>query len=60
MAAAVTEAKLKMSDIPCAVLICSLMYQRYTDFQAALMENWQKYLHGISDIFSFASVTAAA
>ncbi|XP_052071977.1 regulator of nonsense transcripts 2-like isoform X2 [Mytilus californianus] len=44
VAAAITEAKLKMSDIPCAVLICSLMYQRYTDFPIALMENWQKYL----------------
>lgn len=43
-AAAITEAKLKMSDIPCAVLICSLMYQRYADFPIALMENWQKYL----------------
>ncbi|XP_071161368.1 regulator of nonsense transcripts 2-like isoform X4 [Mytilus edulis] len=44
VAAAITEAKLKMSDIPCAVLICSLMYQRYADFPIALMENWQKYL----------------
>lgn len=43
-AAAITDAKLKMSDIPCAVLICSLMYQRYSEFSAALMDNWQKYL----------------
>ncbi|XP_036368923.1 regulator of nonsense transcripts 2 isoform X3 [Octopus sinensis] len=43
-AAALTEAKLKMSDINCAVLICSLLHQRYADFSSCLMENWQKYL----------------
>lgn len=43
-AAALTEAKLKMSDINCAILICSLLHQRYADFSACLMENWQKYL----------------
>lgn len=44
VAAAITEAKLKMSDISCAVLLCSLMYQRYNDFSPALIDNWQKYL----------------
>lgn len=43
-AAALTEAKLKMSDINCAILICSLLHQRYADFSSCLMENWQKYL----------------
>lgn len=43
-AAAVVEAKLKMSDINCALTICSLMYQRYADFASSLMENWHKVL----------------
>ncbi|GAB1609122.1 regulator of nonsense transcripts 2-like isoform X2 [Argonauta hians] len=43
-AAALTEAKLKMSDINCAVLICSRLHQSYADFSSCLMENWQKYL----------------
>ncbi|KAK3612029.1 hypothetical protein CHS0354_021705 [Potamilus streckersoni] len=44
VAAAITEAKMKMSDIPCAQHICSIMHQRYADFSQALLENWQKYL----------------
>lgn len=43
-AAAITEAKLKMSDIACGVHICCLFFQRYSDFSYSLMENWQKYL----------------
>ena len=43
-AAAITEAKLKMSDIGCAIHICSILHQRYTDFAGNLMENWQKYM----------------
>ena len=43
-AAAVVESKLKMSDIHCALTICSLMYQRYADFSSSLMENWHKAL----------------
>lgn len=43
-AAAITEAKLKMSDIACGVHICCLFFQRYSDFSISLMENWQKYL----------------
>ncbi|CAH1784230.1 unnamed protein product [Owenia fusiformis] len=43
-AAAITEAKLKMSDIPCAVHMCSLLHQRYADFAPALLENWHKVL----------------
>lgn len=43
-AAAITEAKLKMSDIACGVHICCLFFQRYSDFSNSLMENWQKYL----------------
>ena len=43
-AAALTEAKLKMSDINCAVHICSLLHQRYAEFSPLLMENWTKIL----------------
>lgn len=43
-AAAITEAKLKMSDIACGVHICCLFFQRYSDSSNSLMENWQKYL----------------
>ena len=33
-----------MSDIGCAVHICSILHQRYSDFAPNLMENWQKYM----------------
>lgn len=49
VAAAITEAKLKMSDIPCAVHISSIMFQRYQEFPAALLENIQKFLLGKKD-----------
>jgi hypothetical protein len=42
-AASITEAKLKMSDINCAVHICGIMHQRYAEFAPSLLENWQKY-----------------
>lgn len=41
---AVVEAKLKMSDINCALVLCSLIHQRYADFSALLLESWQKVL----------------
>ena len=44
MATAFTEAKLKMSDIPAAVNLCSMIHQRYADFAPAFLENWQKVL----------------
>ncbi|XP_060600449.1 regulator of nonsense transcripts 2-like, partial [Ruditapes philippinarum] len=43
VAASITEAKLKMSDINCAVHICGIMHQRYAEFAPSLLENWQKY-----------------
>ena len=43
-AAAITEAKLKMSDISCAIHICSILHQRYSEFAINLLENWQKYM----------------
>ncbi|XP_021341258.1 regulator of nonsense transcripts 2-like isoform X2 [Mizuhopecten yessoensis] len=49
VAASITEAKLKMSDISCAVHISSIMFQRYYEFPAALLENIQKFLLGKKD-----------
>ena len=43
---AITEAKLKMSDVGCALHICSLMHQRYADFTKTLFENWHRILMG--------------
>jgi regulator of nonsense transcripts 2 len=44
VAAAFTEAKLKMNDIPCAMHLCSLMHQNYNEFSGLLFEQWQKVL----------------
>ena len=44
VAAALTEAKLKMSDVWTSVQLCSLLHQRYPDFAACLYENWLKVL----------------
>ena len=41
---AIVEAKLKMSDVSCALIVCSLIHQRYADFSALLLESWQKVL----------------
>ncbi|KAK7102854.1 regulator of nonsense transcripts 2-like [Littorina saxatilis] len=43
-ASAIAEAKLKMSDVHCAVFLCSLIHQRYVDFAPFLLENFQKCL----------------
>lgn len=43
-AAAIVDAKLKMSDVNAALQICSLLHQRYSDFCGQLLENWQKVL----------------
>ena len=44
VATALTEAKLKMSDVWTSVQLCSLLHQRYPDFSASLNENWLKVL----------------
>ncbi|KAK7464560.1 hypothetical protein BaRGS_00037895 [Batillaria attramentaria] len=43
-ATALAEAKLKMSDVQCAVYLCSLIHQRYDNFAPFLLENFQKCL----------------
>lgn len=45
VAAAFTEAKLKMNDISCALHLCSQMHQNYSEFSALLFEQWQKILN---------------
>ncbi|XP_052781372.1 regulator of nonsense transcripts 2-like isoform X2 [Mya arenaria] len=42
VAVSIVEAKLKMSDIGCAIHLCSILHQRYAEFVPALLENWQK------------------
>ena len=44
VAAAVTEAKLKMSDVQSFLEVCSVLHSKYADFAPSLMENWKKIL----------------
>lgn len=44
VAAALVDAKLKMTDIASAVKLCSALHQIYADFSQYLFENWQKIL----------------
>ncbi|KAL4658453.1 regulator of nonsense transcripts 2 isoform X1 [Arapaima gigas] len=39
----VVEAKLKISDVGCAVHMCSLFHQRYSDFAPLLLQAWKKH-----------------
>ena len=45
VATALTEAKLKMSDVWTSVQLCSSLHQRYPDFSMSLYENWLKVLN---------------
>jgi regulator of nonsense transcripts 2 len=45
VAAAFTEAKLKMNDINCALYLCSQLHQMYNEFSQVLFELWQKILN---------------
>lgn len=44
VAAAIAEAKLKMSDIPAALNLCSALHRTYSEFSSNFFENWQKIL----------------
>lgn len=44
VAAALAEAKLKMSDISAAINLCSALHRTYTEFSSFFFENWQKIL----------------
>lgn len=39
----VVEAKLKISDVGCAVHLCSLFHQRYAEFAMLLLQAWKKH-----------------
>ncbi|XP_028304226.1 regulator of nonsense transcripts 2 isoform X2 [Gouania willdenowi] len=39
----VVEAKLKISDVGCAVHLCSLFHQRYAEFAQLLLHAWKKH-----------------
>uniref|UniRef100_W5NFB8 Regulator of nonsense transcripts 2 n=2 Tax=Lepisosteus oculatus TaxID=7918 RepID=W5NFB8_LEPOC len=39
----IVEAKLKISDVNCAVHLCSLFHQRYADFAPLLLQAWKKH-----------------
>ena len=41
---AIAEAKLKLSDVPTAIDVCSLFHRRYADFSSAMLESWKKVL----------------
>ncbi|KAG5683793.1 hypothetical protein PVAND_013057 [Polypedilum vanderplanki] len=44
VSAALLEAKLKMTDIPAVIILCSQLHQIYGDFSQQFFESWQKNL----------------
>lgn len=44
VATALTEAKLKMTDINGAIQLCSILHQTYSEFATHFFENWSKIL----------------
>lgn len=44
VSSALSEAKLKLTDVNAAVELCSNLHQIYTDFSPAFYDNWQKIL----------------
>lgn len=44
IAAAIVDAKLKMTDVAAALKLCSILHQTYSEFSQHLFENWQKIL----------------
>lgn len=44
ISAALVEAKLKMTDVPAVITLCSKLHQTYADFSSTFFESWQKVL----------------
>lgn len=44
VASALVEAKLKLNDVPAAVMLCSEMHNTYSEFSKVLLEHWVKIL----------------
>ncbi|VUZ55202.1 unnamed protein product [Hymenolepis diminuta] len=42
VATAITEPKLKLSDVQFMLRLCSLMFRRYSEFESLLFEAWKK------------------
>ena len=47
VASAITEAKIKMSEVTSLLEICSVLHQKYLEFATFLMEEWKKLLGGL-------------
>lgn len=45
ISSALSEAKLKLTDVNAAVIFCSRLHQIYADFSSTFFENWQKILN---------------
>lgn len=44
VSSALSEAKLKLTDVSAAIILCSELHKIYADFSNAFFENWQKIL----------------
>lgn len=44
VSSAITEAKLKMTDVPAIIQLCCKLHRFYGDFAQSFFENWQKLL----------------
>lgn len=44
VSSAITEAKLKMTDVPAIIQLCCKLHRIYGDFAQSFFENWQKLL----------------
>lgn len=44
VSSALSEAKLKLTDVNAAILLCNKLHRTYVDFAPAFYENWQKLL----------------
>ena len=53
---ALTDAKLKMTDVACAVHVCTLMHQRYSDFSMYLHQGFKRLFQSrVEDKSAFSS-----
>ncbi|KAA3677804.1 regulator of nonsense transcripts 2, partial [Paragonimus westermani] len=50
VATAIVEAKIKTTDIPFILKLCSAMYQRYADFGSLFLDAWKKVFSAYKDM----------
>ncbi|TGZ65650.1 hypothetical protein CRM22_005760 [Opisthorchis felineus] len=50
LATAIVEAKIKITDIPFILKLCSAMHQRYADFSCHFLDAWKKVFASYKDI----------